>query len=248
MKKYLTMLIMFAILLIPNMVSAEEEFALVSRDVKYYKTITYYNDDTSTYSTNSTSEPRSYTVEVTEEEYNNSDTALAPQETTVTTEYKRMITEILSSGSKYRYRVVLTWRQFPKTRSYDIIGIGHSTNVKLSGSLHFAQDYCITGGGCLCSTSYTGTTSSTGGTSTFKLPSDTLTALIETLYFDVDKNTTGTITSQSAYGDYSHATKTITKANALKHTIGTTGISLNSSISSYYDSINYGLARWTGNW
>ncbi len=247
MKKYLVILIMFAILLIPNTVFAEEEFVLVSRDVKYYKTITYYNDDTSTYNTNS-SEPRSYTIEVTEEEYYNHDDMLNPQSTTVTTEYKKMVTDILSSGSKYRYRVVLDWQQIPKTRSYDIIGIGHSTSVKLSGSLHFAQDYCISGGGCSCSTSYTGTTIDSGATSTFKLPSGTLTALIQTLYFDVDKNTTGTITSQSAYGDYSHATKTITKANALKHTIGTTGIKLDSSISSYYDSINYGLARWTGSW
>lgn len=247
MKKYLVILNLFALLLIPNKVFAEEEFVEVSSTTKYYKTITYY-EDSGFYTTNedSDSSVRSYTVEVTEEEYYNHDNGINPQSTTVTTEYKKMVSSISSNGSKYRYRVVLDWQQIPKTRSYDIIGIGHPKDVKLSGDLHFAQDYC-TNDGCSCTVSYTGTKSSTGATSTFKLPSGTLTALIQTFYFDVEKNAS-TVTSQSAYGDYSHATKTITKTNALKHTVGTSGIKLKSEISSYYDSISYALARWTGSW
>lgn len=251
MKKYLVILTLFALILIPNKVLAEEEFVVLSSDVKYYKTVTYYNDNgSSTYSTDSDSEIQSYTVEVTEEEYNNSDIIISndPQSTaTVTTEYKKMITDLMSNGSKFRYRVVLSWRQIPKTRSYDIIGIGHYADVKLSGSLNFSQEYCLSGSGCACTTSYTGTKSSTGATATFKVPSGSLTALIETLYFDVEKNAS-TVTDQGAFGDYSHAKKSISKTNALKHNIGTDGIKLNNSVVGYYDSINYGLAMWSGKW
>lgn len=247
MKKYLFMLFVITFIVIPNKVLAEEEFVEVSKEVKYFKTVYYDDNSSSTYSTNSSSETKSYTIEVTEDEYYNHDTGISPHGTTVTTEYKKMVASILSSGSKYRYHVLLDWQQIPKTRSYDIIGIGHPTDVKLSGNLNFSQEYCISGGGCSCTTSYTSTQTSTGATATFKLPTGTLTALIQSFYFDVDKNAS-TVTDQYAYGDYSHATKTITKANALKHSIGQTGIKLNSSISSYYDSISYALARWTGKW
>lgn len=247
MKKYLVMLIMFA-LLIPNVVFAEEEFVEVATEIKYYKTITYYDNNSSTYSTNSESNIRSYTVEVTEEEYNNYEDVASPQaSTTVTTDYKKMAASLLSNGSKYRYRVMLDWKTKPATRSYDIIGIGHLSTVKLSGNLNFTQDYCLSGGGCACGTAFTGTKTSTGSTATFKLPSGTLTALTETFYFDVEKNAS-TVTKQEMYADYSHATKTITQANALKHTVGGDGINLNNSIVGYYDAINYAYVPWSGTW
>ena len=147
MKKYLFMLFVITFIVIPNKVLAEEEFVEVSKEVKYFKTVYYDDNSSSTYSTNSSSETKSYTIEVTEDEYYNHDTGISPHGTTVTTEYKKMVASILSSGSKYRYHVLLDWQQIPKTRSYDIIGIGHPTDVKLSGNLNFSQEYCISGGG-----------------------------------------------------------------------------------------------------
>lgn len=246
MKKYLVML-MFAILLIPNAVLAEEEFVEISQEVKYYKTVTYYDDNSSTYSTDSNNSVKSYTIEVTEEEYNNYDEQINPQtDATVTTDYKKMVTSLLSNGSKYRYRIIMDWKTKPKTRSYDIIGIGHLSTVKVSGNLNFTQDYC-TDSGCSCGITFTGTKTSTGSTATFKLPSGTLTALIETFYFDVEKNAS-TVSSQKIYGDYSHATKSISKDNALKHTIGGGGINLNNSIVDYYDTLSYAYVPWNGTW
>ena len=248
MKKCLIMLSILAIILMPNVVLAEEEFVEVSRETKYFKTVYYYDDNNaSTYSTNSSKDVKSYTVEVTEEEYYNSNNTSAPQSTASgETAYKRMTTSLLSNGSKYRYRINLDWKQIPSTRSYDIIGIGHASTVKLSGNLNFSQEYC-NNDSCFCGTTFTGKTTSTGSTATFKVPSGTLTALIETLYFDVEKNAS-TVTSQSAYGDYSHATKSISKDNALNHTIDKTGITLKGTAIDYYDEISTVVATWSGSW
>lgn len=247
MKKYLVMLNMIVLLLIPNIAFAEETFEEVSKEIKYFKTIYIYDDsDLSTYSVNSG--VRSYTEEVTEEEYNNSDNLISTQSVASgETAYKKMTTSLLSNGSKYRYRITLNWKQIPKTRSYDIIGIGHISTVKVSGKLNFSQEYCISGGGCSTGLAYTGTTTSTGSTAIFKLPTGTLTALIQSFYFDVDKNAS-TVTSQKAYGDYSHATKTVSKANALNHTIGKSGITLKGSSIDYYDEISTVVATWSGSW
>lgn len=250
MKKYLVILNMLALILIPNMVFAEEveDFVELSKDIKYYKTTYYYDDNLSTYGIEPISRPSSYTVEVTEDEYYNHGEISGPQSTaTYETAYKRIITALFSNGSIYRYRVTLDWQQIPKTRSYDIIGIGHYSDVKVSGSLHFSQQYCLADGGCTTTTTYTGTKGPNGASATFKLPSGTLTALIQSLYFDVEKSS-GTVTSQAAFGDYSHATKSITKTNALKHTVDTSGINLKNDVVSYYDEISPAVATWYGTW
>ena len=201
---------------------------LVYNTTKYYKTID------------------NYSFEITQEEYDAVDESnrANPVETT----YKKMTTSIISVGSQYKYKVVLNWKLMPSTRSYDIIGIGHLSNVKIDGNPTFEQYYC-TSLGCTTSTSYTKSVFNTGITATFALPSGSITTLKETFSFKVKKNTTSTITYQLAVGDYSHATSTISLTNALKHSINpTSGIVLDSSISSYYDSISFADVSWTGTW
>ena len=80
--------------------------------------------------------------------------------------------------------------------------------------------------------------------------SSSLTSLKQTLYFDVTKtNSNSTILYQYAYGDYSHATSTISTTNALNHEVlQSAGIVLDSSISSYYDSINVASVYYEATW
>lgn len=68
------------------------------------------------------------------------------------------------------------------------------------------------------------------------------------MYFNVDKKSSMTITELNAYGDYSHATKTISESNAKNYSITRAGIVLQDSIASYYDAISYAQAVWTGSW
>lgn len=166
----------------------------------------------------------------------------------IETTAKKMTTTIVSVNNKYRYKITLEWKQIPSTRSYDIIGIGIDTNVKIDSEVYFQQNFCYSTNNCGSSIVNTVNSISTGATSTFQLPSSTIVSLSSYLYFDVSKKTTSTITQLNAYGDYAHATQSISKANANNHSINRGGIVLDSSISNYYDSITTSKAIWTGSW
>jgi len=192
----------------------------------------------------------SKTVEISEEEYNAPGISLFGMTAGYTeTGAKKMTTTIVSVNSQYRYKVDLEWKSMPVVRSYDIIGIGMNTNVKIDGGLYFRETYCYTSGICDTNTSRNEKITSSGGAASFKLPSDkTVNYLATYLYYDILKNTSSTIKTLNAYGDYSHATKTITSANSTKYEINNSGIVLDSSISSYYDEISLAKAVWTGSW
>ena len=244
-------LLNIGIFIFPNFTYANQnnDFKIVSEKVKYYKTI-IYKENNLYYSLNNTN---SDTIEVSQQEYDNaslqSKISRSNYSDIVETNYKKMTTTISSNGSYYRYKVVLNWKNIPSTRSYDIIGIGFLGSVKVKSSLNFTQEYCTSVSNCTTSnTNYPQVFSSGAGT-TFKLPSGTLTSLKQTLYFDVEKNTTNTIVMQDAYGDYAHATSSISLTNAKKYTmLPSVGISLNSNVSSYYDTIDYARAHWEGSW
>ena len=179
---------------------------------------------------------------------NNNISILGLQPGYIETTAKKMTTTIVSVNNKYRYKITLEWKNIPSTRSYDIIGIGTDTNVKINSGIYFQQNFCYSSNNCDSSIVNTVKSTSTGATSTFKLPSSDIVSLSSYLYFDVSKNTTSTITQLNAYGDYSHATKNISKSNANNHSINRGGILLDSSISSYYDSITTAKSVWTGSW
>lgn len=229
--------------MLPFSVKAEKlDEDIVAYEVKYYKTIV--QDNISLMSLNPN---KSLTFEISEKEYNSVDSGYRPL-SMIETEYKKMETTISTNGSQYTYKVKLTWKKMPKVRSYDIIGIGFLPSVTIDGNVSFSQTYCTSSTNCSSSTKSTIKTSSTGATAVFSLPTGTYTSMSQTLLFKVKKNTTSTIISQVAAGDYSHATSSITNTNASKHTIDSNGISLNSSINSYYDSINTAKATWSGRW
>lgn len=244
-------LFVFMILVLSPMYVLANENDLYST-TKYYKTTTIVNVSNSIYSL--IEKNNSYTEEITEEEYESID----PNNVIISfdysngyteTNYKKMTTSIVQNGSTYRYKVILEWKTMPSTRSYDIIGIGFPASVKPQSSIVFSQYYCFTDSTCNTSVSYTSYIGNNGVGASFGLPVGSLSSLKQTLYVDMEKtNSSSTIIKQYAYGDYSHATKTISYDNARKYTFASGGIILDSSIDDYYDSINTANATWTGSW
>ena len=69
------------------------------------------------------------------------------------------------------------------------------------------------------------------------------------LYYDVNKKSGVNPTSLYAYGDYAHATQTVTEGQAdAYYGIGYGGLYLYSDIAGKYDSMNDARAHWTGYW
>lgn len=219
---------------------------LVSENQQYYKTTTTIRNGITTKSSEV----------ITEEQYQAEKDSNTPQtrsyDAIVTTEYKQMRTSISKySDIKYRYKVTLTWLNMPSKRSYDIIGLGYQQAIvymSLAG-VQFQQNYTISG------TNYSSVVCTplefdTGASAVFLLPSGTLSALSSYMYYEVLKyDDTYTITEMYAGGDYAHATSTISKTNAQKHSVNHgTGIVLQSSISGYYDGIPVAQAIWEGTW
>lgn len=206
---------------------------LVATNEKFYKSI-YTNLD-----------GESYSVEISEEEYNNQ--GLVAPAGTVTTEYKRMVSTMSQSGSTFRYKVTLGWLNMPSVRSYDIIGIGFEDDIYISSSVYFNYSYCNASGDCTTATDYyTKKKTSTGGSAVFKFPSSAR-SLTAVLYYDVSKDTTNTITELTMCGDYSHATTNVSYSSYSNHSITLDGIQLGSAIS-YYDAIPCAESIWGGSW
>jgi hypothetical protein len=92
----------------------ENDFVVVSENIKYYKTVTYKNNN-QLYSLNNNF--ISETFEVSEEEFNlglkNSNIVLYGYSGVIETNYKKMTTTIASNGNYYRYKVVLNWKNIP---------------------------------------------------------------------------------------------------------------------------------------
>lgn len=168
----------------------------------------------------------------------------------VATPTRAVTTTIVSVSGRYRYKVSVEWLQIPSNRSHDIIGIGIDTNVSIYGGLtYFQQNFCYSTNNCNSSGTYAQKVTSTGASATYQLPSASVVSMDTYFYFSVEKNTTATITQLNAYGDFAHAMYTVSSTDAYNnHSVNRGGLSLNSNISSYYDSIDTAKAVWTGSW
>ncbi len=200
---------------------------LLASTTKYYKTV-------------SPSYGNSYTVEVSEEEYNSHANNHEPElRTTVETAYKTMVSTISQNGNKYRFHVSVLWKSMPSTRSYDIIGIGFGNdNIYINSSVYFNYVYAGSSGSYTTSTLYYNKKSlSTGGSAAYKVPDGDLSALSANLYYDVSKNTSTTLTSLQSCGDYSHAITNIDVSNIANYSIGIAGIALSTGLYGNYDEI-----------
>ncbi len=254
MKLRIMMAFLVSVVIFPSVVFAQDlsENILEKENVstKYYKSTTVIKNNNYNINVNNENVIISQkTEEISEDEYNSADESypFTAGSVTIETTYKKMTTSITSSGSTYRYKNELVWKNNPKIRSYDTIAIGHYASVKPK-TIKFSQQYCTSTTDCTTSTTFTSKKFSTGTAATFKLPVGSYVSLKQTLYFDVEKNVDAKILKQIAVGDYAHATKTISSANSLKYSVSVNGIELESSITDYYDSINVAQASWTGSW
>ncbi len=206
--------------------------------------------------------------EITEEEYNNAPTedVISPLELTdgyTPTEYKKMKTTIISVNNRYRYKVNLDWKKMPKTRSYDVIGIGIDSTVSgISSTKHFQQtlvlDNLIDSCEYVTKTEGAWTLSSSGYAVTFKLHGSIyglkpVVGLSSSMYFEVQKLTSQKLQVLNAYGDYKHAQKTVTSSVSSAVSVGTGGISIDMGTSvsgaEAYDRMTTAQATWSGlNW
>lgn len=203
---------------------------------KYYKSI--YND--------LYGNPQ--VVEISESEYENAPTT--QMRGFVETEYKRMETSVSKiDNTYYRYKVTTRWKQMPSVRSYDIIGLAYEEDaeISISGLVNFQFNYCESTGACYADgTFYDKRKNFNGGSAVYKFPSSAIT-MTATLYFNVVKNTTNTVTEQTVHGDYAHALSNVDYAIYSNHTMGTGGLALGNS-SPYYDNIPCADSYWTGTW
>lgn len=207
---------------------------LVAETKKYYKTIYTGLDG------------RESTVEITKKEYDNQGT-INPRNI-VSTAYKEMVSTMSQNGDKYRFKVSVAWKQMPSVKSYDIIGIGFDDPVYINSSVYFNYYWCNSSGDCTTASDYYNKKKlSTGGTAVYKFPSQAH-SLSATLWYDVSKNTTNTIPTLTMYGDYSHATTSVTASNTTNHNITYNGILLGGSIIGYYDEIPCSITAWGVNW
>lgn len=218
---------------------------IVSEEVKYYKT---------TYPTSRLYEPsvKPITEEITKEEYDLiGEVVTRDASNTLETVARKITTTISLVSGKYRYNISTNWKTMPSARSYDLIGIGMESKVKLSGPVTFAQVFCTSTSLSSCSslTAHNLKSTSTGIAASFVLKSGTYKIITVGLYFDVVKNTSAQITSQKATGHYIHATETVPydPITSIRQ-IGDYGIVIDGTLQGYYETISTVKATWTGSW
>lgn len=230
---------------LPIIANASEVEEIVSQTTKYYKTI-YNNYGYTLYSDNNSN---CVTIEISEEEYNNSNLYLPLKNpTTYETALKKITTTIYKSNSRYRYETTVTWKDQgrPQVRSYDVLGISFYPSVEVDGDISFTNKYC-TSSSCYEKNNYKGKTNAYGVSATFKLDTGTFSTISATLSFYVKKSTEYTVTSQRAIGHYVHATSSVTEANAYNHSINMDKGIVFSDTSSY-DISSKATATWSGSW
>ena len=116
------------------------------------------------------------------------------------------------------------------------------------GGVYFTHTYADSNGNYTTSTVHYGKkNTSTGASTVYKIPTN-IYALTAVLYYDVEKDTSSTITHLEMCGDYSHATSNVSSSTANNHEITINGIELGTSSISYYDAIPCAISAWNGSW
>ncbi len=160
--------------------------------------------------------------------------------------WRSVVTKITQIDSNYRYIVSTIWSTMPEERDYDVIAIGITSDVVRSTYPTFTRHYCDYDD---CYNSNIGVikTADYGAGASFKIPSGTLTGLGASLYFDVQKDVSGTLTYQEFCGMYAHGYDT-TLADSRNYTIATGGIGFGASAASKYTTMGCSYGTWTGTW
>ena len=246
-KSFFAFVLLF-ILFLPVFVNAEER-EVVSQDIKYYKTLTYNNLFT-TYGTEQESE--SVTYEITKEEYDSFNPATSNNSratNAVETTYKYMLTTLYKEGDNFFVENYLSWKNFPATRSYDIIAIGFPGNTRPVTQLQFTQHYCTASGSCVNQTNGNPFIFNYGAASMFALPTVDLSRLNQTFSFYLGKVNSGTLNYLEVFGDYAHAQRSVTFSEACRFEMLYDGLYFtDSTVEDKYDEISSTYLTWSGSW
>lgn len=236
---------------------------IVAVDKKYYKTILYYNNQ-SLYSLEEQEPYYWTTVEVTQEEYENSDNTMTPFGVcpTVSTEYKILSSEIVKLGTnKFRYKADLTWKKMPKTRSYDVMSIGIEPDLYVASDSYYRTNISRDDKNKQAtifeqSKTCTWNDSAEGAIVTFKLPADepnrNVVGISSHMYFTIGKRTGTTIKALNSYSSYRHAQKKVSADISASVSFGkgwSISFGITPQISESYDSMPTAHAIYDGlNW
>lgn len=160
--------------------------------------------------------------------------------------WRSVVTKITQIDSNYRYIVSTIWSTMPEERDYDVIAIGITSDVVRSTYPTFTRHYCDYDD---CYNSNVGVikTGRYGAGASFKIPSGTLTGIGASLYFDVVKDVSWTLTYQEFCGMYAHGTNT-SLTDSQNYTIATGGIGFGASAVDKYVVMGCSYGTWTGTW
>lgn len=231
------------------------EGEVVAVTTKYYKTETIISANTSSAKMfNSSATPITKSVEITKEEYENSDTIISTfASDVVTTEYKEMTTSIVAINGRYRYRNVVRWKKLPFWQTVDIISIGFDEKVYGVSSTKRLNAYYTFDNSCGLNVTTSGIwqLNSTGYGVTFDWPKkDNVSASKEgfyvDMYFEVDKNTTDKINVLNAYGNYRHGKGSFTASGVSVGVSISYVIGLSVNFEDSFDTISTAQATYTG--
>lgn len=160
--------------------------------------------------------------------------------------WRSVVTKITQIDSNYRYTVSTVWNTMPTERNYDVIAIGITSDVIRTTYPTFVRHYCDYDD---CYNSNLGAikTSRYGAGASFKIPSGTLTGMAASLYFDVQKDVSWTLTYQEFCGEYAHGDGT-SLTESKDYTIATGGIGFGASAVDKYVIMGCSYGTWTGTW
>lgn len=209
MKRLLFLVICSAFMV--NVVQANE-----SEVVKYFKTM-YYNGV-------------GITHEISEDEYNESPSIIL-YNTSVITEYKHLKINVKSSN----VNLILTWRDEPVYRSYDVIAL-RGANVSFNNASLLGYQYYNNGSNkIIYDYSSNNTKKFSNGIGVSMNMVDNATDYIMSL--SVDYSVIGS--SGTIYGSYQHSQRDITLAQSKNYSLSPSGygnvILFDSSVAPYFD-------------
>lgn len=232
---------------------------VVAQTTKYYRVETFVSNNQYFTLANKDKSYTSISYEISESEFNNAkstpfESSVINASAVVETTYKKMTTSIVKYNSNYRYKNVVLWKKLPAYRVNDIIGVGFEDKVYGVSSSKRLVAYYIYDDSCDVNITNTGTwkLSANGYAVSFDYPTKSKNATNENfyveMYFDVGKNTSLTINTLNAYGDYKHLIGSKSHVST-SISIDLAGISVGASFESYYDSISTAQATLTNiNW
>ena len=160
--------------------------------------------------------------------------------------WRSVVTKIIQVDSNYRYMGSTVWYTMPSERNYDVIAIGITSDVVRSTYPTFTRHYCDYDD---CYNSNVGAikTADYGAGASFKIPTGTLTVIGASLYLDVVKDVSWTLTYQEFCGEYAHGYGT-TLAESRNYGIATGGIAFKGTSIDKYTIMGCSYGTWTGTW